>query len=62
MADATGKPAAMLENERVDAHPWSFVLENSKVTTDTENDKGTETCAFKRDFETALSDIPIKVG
>ena len=36
------------------------MLKNSKITTDQASDQGTETCAFKRDFETSLSDIFIK--
>ena len=62
LAYATGKPAVMLEDERTDTHPWSIVLEHSGVTTDTEYNMGTAVCAFKRDFQTALSDIQIKVG
>ena len=41
-------------------HPWIYVLENSSMTTDDNQQTGTETCAFRRDFETSLSDIPLK--
>ena len=58
---ATGKPADMLEQERIDDTPWSTVMDKSAVTTDKLFDEGTMVCAFKRDFETEFSNIPIKV-
>ena len=56
----TGKPEDIAKDDQTATHPWIYVLENSKITTDQANDTGTETCAFKRDFETSLSDIFVK--
>ena len=56
----TGKPEDIAESDQTATHPWIYVLKNSKITIDEANDTGTETCAFKRDFETSLSDIFIK--
>ena len=57
---ATGKPDKLMDNDQTDLHPFIYVLENSSITTDETSNTGVETCAFKRDFETSLSDIFIK--
>ena len=51
-----------MEDEETPSHPWIYELDRSSITTDEENGTGTETCAFRRDFETSLSNIPIKAG
>ena len=51
-----------MESEETPSHPWIYELSRTKMTTDQENNYGTETCAFRRDFDTSLSNIPIKAG